>query len=197
LTLPKTSKRLPRPVTHLDAIAIAETSSVFSNEDWLAARDEALFTLLYGAGLRISEALSLNHVDLLAGDHVVVTGKGQKQRVVPLLPVVRQKLDAYIAVSPSAKQQQDPVFLGARGERLSAGVAERQIRRTRKWLGLPDNVTPHALRHSFATHMLAGGADLRTLQELLGHSSLSTTQIYTKIEGASLVATYKKAHPRA
>jgi integrase/recombinase XerC len=197
LRAPKTPKRLPRPVTEEQAGEILSQAGDVLSESWIGLRDEALFTLLYGAGLRISEALGLTHGQLAQGDRIVVTGKGNKQRVVPLLPIVKNALYRYLAACPYPAKNTTPVFVGARGEVLNPGVAQRQLRAVRRLLGLPDNVTPHALRHSFATHLLASGADLRSLQELLGHSSLSTTQLYTRIESVQLAETYRAAHPRA
>lgn len=195
--LPKLNKRVPRPVTLDDAEDILDLAAATPEEPWIAARDRALFVLLYGAGLRIGEALQLNHADLDQGERVTVTGKGNKQRVVPLLPIVRAEINAYLKLKPFAIGKKDPVFIGHRGERLNPGVAQRQLRKVRSFLGLPASVTPHALRHSFATHLLAEGADLRSLQELLGHSSLSTTQMYTRIDATHLMQVYEKAHPRA
>ncbi len=197
LRAPKTLKRLPRPVTEESAREIVALAKNGPEEGWIGLRDEALFTLLYGAGLRISEALGLRWSDLGGKERLVVTGKGSKQRIVPLLPIIRETLEKYRAALPYAARERDFVFLGARGEALNPGVAQRQLRKLRRDLGLPENVTPHALRHSFATHLLADGADLRSLQELLGHSSLSTTQVYTKIESVQLAETYRAAHPRA
>ncbi|TCZ62922.1 tyrosine recombinase XerC [Roseicella aquatilis] len=164
-----------------------------------AARDVALFTLLYGCGLRIAEALALDVRDApLPGQDagLRVTGKGGKQRLVPVLPAVRQAVAAYLALRPGATPA-EPLFLGARGGRLDPAVAQRSLREYRRLAGLPEHATPHALRHSFATHLLGGGADLRAIQELLGHASLSTTQRYTAVDAAGLLATWRKAHPRA
>ena len=197
LRLPKVVRRMPRPVTADEAEALTDAAAIQDMEPWLAARDEALLLLLYGAGLRLGEALSLDHRDLEATERLVVRGKGNKERVVPVLPVVREAIMAYIKTKPYAVAPDTPVFIGARGKRLNPGVAERQMRQLRQQLGLPDTATPHALRHSFATHLLAGGADLRTLQELLGHASLTTTQVYTKIEHSQLERVYLNAHPRA
>ena len=194
---PKTGRRLPRPVSEVEADEILDTAVDIEEENWVALRDKALFTMLYGAGLRINEALSLRNRDVAQGDRITVLGKGNKQRIVPLLPVIVDSLEAYVDACPFKGDGEAPLFLGIRGKKLNAGVAQRQLRRVRAVLGLPDNVTPHALRHSFATHLLAGGADLRTLQEILGHASLSTTQLYTKIEQSQLQETYRSAHPRA
>jgi len=197
LRAPKTPKRLPRPVSEEGAQEILDEAKDIATQDWIGLRDQALFTLLYGAGLRISEALSLRWRDLNLGDRLMVTGKGSKQRQVPLLPLVRKSLEAYRLAAPFPGEPKAPIFVGVRGGVLNPAVAERQLRAVRRMLGLPDSVTPHALRHSFATHLLADGADLRSLQELLGHSSLSTTQLYTRIESSQLMETYRAAHPRA
>ncbi|MDD2325708.1 MAG: tyrosine recombinase XerC [Alphaproteobacteria bacterium] len=196
LRAPKTPKRLPRPVSEAEALDLVAMAKDEPQEDWVGLRDQALFTLLYGAGLRISEALALRVRDFGKG-RLVVTGKGSKQRSVPLLPIIEESVATYLKACPFSLSSQKQVFVGVRGEVLNAGVAQRALRRVRRDLGLPDSVTPHALRHSFATHLLASGADLRSLQELLGHSSLSTTQLYTKIESIQLAQTYRAAHPRA
>ena len=197
LKLPKIGRRLPRPVSEVEAQDIVTLSRNISDENWIGLRDEALFTLLYGAGLRIGEAIDLTRADLTNKTRVTVTGKGNKQRVVPILPVISDIIDRYLAACPYAMNPEDPVFIGVRGEKLNPGVAQRHLRQLRRQLNLPDSVTPHALRHSFATHMLVAGADLRSLQELLGHSSLSTTQLYTKVDGQQLAKTYRATHPRA
>ncbi len=194
LKTPKTPRRLPRPVSESDAVQIVDMASAEPDEAWVGLRDQALFTLLYGAGLRLGEALSLQRADIVGHERIAVTGKGNKQRTVPLLPIVRDSVAAYVAAVPFAGPA---LFIGARGGPLNPAVAERSLRRVRRDLGLPDNVTPHALRHSFATHLLHAGADLRTLQELLGHASLSTTQLYTRVEPGQLKDTYRAAHPRA
>jgi len=197
LKLPKAARRLPRPLSEVDAADVVALAKNAVDENWVGLRDEALFTLLYGAGLRIGEALALTHADLAQPDRITVTGKGNKQRGVPILPIVRAALDKYLKTCPYAADANRPVFVGARGEVLNAAVAQRHLRVLRRQLNLPDTVTPHALRHSFATHLLASGADLRSLQELLGHSSLSTTQLYTKIDTGQLSQAYQAAHPRA
>jgi integrase/recombinase XerC len=163
------------------------------------ARDEALFTLLYGCGLRIAEALALDVRDApRVGDDAMlrVVGKGSKQRVVPVLPVVREAIAAWLALHPSP-QPEAPLFVGVRGARLDPAVAQRTMRLFRRLRGMPEHATPHALRHSFATHLLEGGADLRSIQDLLGHASLSTTQRYTSVETTRLMEVWRKAHPRA
>lgn len=197
LRLPKTARRLPRPVSEADARNLVESAANMQEAGWTGLRDEALFTLLYGAGLRIGEALGLTHGALVHADRVIVTGKGGKQRQAPLLPAVRVALEKYLEACPYPAAATKPVFIGLRGEKLNPAVAQRQMRALRRRLNLPDSVTPHALRHSFATHLLAAGADLRSLQELLGHSSLSTTQLYTQIDAQQLMKAYKAAHPRA
>lgn len=194
---PKLPEAVPRPVTEADALALIDAAPGQARADWIGKRDAALFTLLYGCGLRIAEALSLNRIDAPAGDALVVTGKGRKQRMVPVLPQVRAALAEYLAACPFGDGGNSPLFVGARGERLQAGVAQRAMRQLRRALGLPETATPHALRHSFATHLLEGGGDLRTIQELLGHASLSTTQRYTKVDAGKILATFAKAHPRA
>lgn len=193
---PRLAHKLPKPLLEKQAFEVLEQAG--RNDDWQAARDKALFTLLYGAGLRIDEALSLNMGDLSASeDFLIVTGKGRKQRQVPILPIIRQALADYLSLRPYAAEADSPVFLGVRGGRLHQGVVQRSMRDLRRALGLPETATPHALRHSFATHLLENGANLREIQELLGHASLSTTQRYTEINAKELMAIYKKAHPRA
>ena len=164
---------------------------------WMGQRDVAFLTLLYGCGLRIGEALRLNVKDRPNAEMMTVFGKGSKERVVPVLPMVRATIDAYLKVRPDGAPAKSPLFIGLRGERVNPGVMQRQIRRIREELGLPESVTPHALRHSFATHLLLGGADLRTIQELLGHESLSTTQRYTGLDETKMMDVYSHAHPRA
>jgi len=197
LKLPKLARRLPRPVSIGEAEDIVMLARNTPEESWIGARDEALFVLLYGAGLRIGEALGLTHDNLAQKDRITVTGKGNKQRSVPLLPVVRTALAKYLTVCPYPSKPETSLFVGVRGEKLNPAVAQRHLRALRRQLNLPDSVTPHALRHSFATHLLASGADLRSLQELLGHSSLSTTQLYTQVDSQQLAQVYRAAHPRA
>ena len=180
-----------------DAGRFLDAVEHLAQEPWQGARDKALYMLMYGCGLRIAEALSLNVGDISgAGDAFTITGKGNKQRLVPLLPIVKKTLQAYIKVHPNPKKT-EPLFVGSRFDRINAGVVQRNVRVIRRYLQLPDTVTPHALRHSFATHLLQGGGDLRTVQELLGHSSLSATQRYTEIDMAGLQKVYEHAHPRA
>jgi integrase/recombinase XerC len=194
---PRVPKAVPKAISEAEAREALDTVGAVSDEPWIATRDVALLTLLYGGGLRLGEALALKRGDAPKGDSMVIIGKGRKQRVVPVLPVVREAIDAYLDACPYALDGGDPLFVGARGQRLNPGVAQRQMRRLRALLGLPETATPHALRHSFATHLLAGGGDLRTIQELLGHASLSTTQRYTDVDAARLAAVYQAAHPRA
>lgn len=194
---PRLKRSLPRAIAADAAIALAETVSEEAEEPWVAARDWALLLLLYGAGLRIGEALSLNAHVLPMGETLRITGKGNKERIVPILPQVASALQDYAALNPYPMDKDDPLFRGVRGGRLDPAMLRRAVQRARAVLGLPDSATPHALRHSFATHLLGGGADLRSLQELLGHASLSSTQIYTAVDAAQLMDIYDKAHPRA
>ena len=194
---PRAARPLPRPLTPDQARAVVEAGGGRTGEAaWVAARDRALFTLLYGCGLRLGEALGLDRRDLPRDGVMTVTGKGRKQRQVPVLPAVGRALQAYLSLCPHARGEDGPVFVGVRGGRLDRAVAERQMRHLRSALGLPDDATPHALRHSFATHLLCEGGDLRAIQELLGHSSLSTTQRYTDVDSERLLAVYRSAHPR-
>ena len=193
---PRIKKGLPRPVTPDDAANLADAVMQSAAEDWIGARDRAVLLLMYGAGLRIAEALSLKGADLPLGETLMVTGKGGKQRVVPILPVVRAAVADYAARSPWPATGAEPLFRGARGGSLGQGMVQKAMARARIALGLPATATPHALRHSFATHLLGAGADLRSLQELLGHASLGSTQIYTKVDAAKLLETYRSAHPR-
>lgn len=194
---PRQAPGIPKPLTVADAGLLLDSIDLLPGEPWETQRDVALFTLLYGCGLRISEALDLNRGDAPVGDALTVTGKGNKQRMLPVLPVVREAVQAYLKLCPWQPGSGDPLFIGARGKRLNPGVAQRRLRELRVLLGLPDSVTPHALRHSFATHLLGAGGDLRAIQELLGHASLSTTQRYTAVDSDSLLAAYRAAHPRA
>ena len=193
---PGIKKGLPRPVTPDDAANLADGVASLANEDWIGARDRAVLLLMYGAGLRIAEALSLTAAHLPLGETLTVTGKGGKQRVVPLLPVVRAAVADYAKRCPWPLAGKEPLFKGAKGGPLGQGMVQKAMAKARVALGLPPTATPHALRHSFATHLLGAGADLRSLQELLGHASLGSTQIYTKVDAAVLLETYRKAHPR-
>lgn len=194
---PKVPRTLPKPLTVGDALHALEAVGSLCEQRWVALRDTALLTLLYGCGLRINEALSLLRRDAPRGETLLVTGKGGKQRIVPVLPIVREAIDAYLAACPIALTANDALFVGQRGAPLNPGVVQRQVRRLRALLDLPETTTPHALRHSFATHLLSGGGNLRTIQELLGHASLSTTQRYTDVDAARLIAVHRDTHPRA
>jgi integrase/recombinase XerC len=195
---PKQPKSLPKPLSARDASRVVDSDLQLSEEPWIAARDAAVLTLLYGCGLRISEALSLTRNDLPRdGETLRITGKGGKTRIVPLLPVARRAIDAYLGLAPYAPAMDAPMFRGARGGPLQPAIVQKAMRALRSSLDLPDTATPHALRHSFATHLLAGGGDLRTIQELLGHASLSTTQVYTGVDSSRLLDIYDRAHPRA
>jgi integrase/recombinase XerC len=196
---PKVAKTLPKPLTVATAkrIADAELRAGEHTEPWIVARDAAVLALLYGSGLRISEALSLKRTDIGARDAITVTGKGNKTRMVPVLPQVTKLIADYAALCPFDLPDDGPLFVGARGGPLTARVVQLAMARLRGALGLPDTATPHALRHSFATHLLARGGDLRAIQELLGHASLSTTQIYTAVDSERLLEVYASAHPRA
>jgi len=199
ITAPRAKKPLPRALAPEQARAVTDDIAEMADTAALQARDTALFTLLYGCGLRIAEALALDVRDAPAqgGDAVLrVVGKGSKERIVPVLPAVREAIGDWLRLHPD-RQPGSPLFLGARGKRLDAAVAQKVLRDFRRLHGLPEHATPHALRHSFATHLLAGGADLRSIQDLLGHASLSTTQRYTAVDQARLVEVWRKAHPRA
>jgi integrase/recombinase XerC len=199
---PKIARTLPKPLAIAAAkrVADVELRAGEEREPWVLARDAAVLALLYGSGLRISEALGLNRGELPPpgrGDVITVTGKGNKQRMVPLLPQVSQLVADYVALCPYDLPDEGPLFVGARGGPLSPRIVQLVMERLRGALGLPDTATPHALRHSFATHLLARGGDLRAIQELLGHASLSTTQIYTAVDTDRLLEVYRSAHPRA
>jgi integrase/recombinase XerC len=196
---PKLARSLPKPLP-VDAakrLADIELRAGEARDPWVIARDAAVLALLYGAGLRIAEALSLKRKDIADNDTLTVTGKGNKTRMVPLLPQVAKAITDYIALCPLELPPDGPLFLGHRGGPLSARIVQLTMERLRGALGLPDTATPHALRHSFATHLLARGGDLRAIQELLGHASLSTTQVYTAVDSERLLEAYTQAHPRA
>ena len=192
---PKLPRTLPRPLSEIDA-ARAIVDAGEDDEPWLAARNAALITLLYGTGLRISEALSLKRGDAPLGETLTILGKGSKERSVPVIAAVREAVDTYAGICPFAGERGSPLFLSRRGKPMSPREAQALMQRMRGRLGLSPTATPHALRHSFATHLLRNGGDLRAVQELLGHASLSTTQKYTEVEGAHLLAVYEAAHPR-
>lgn len=196
---PKQPKSIPKALSIADSRSVLETAEAFAAEQWIAARDVAVFALLYGCGMRISEALGLKGSEAPTGarEAIRVVGKGGRERVVPVLPAVRQAVEAYVRVCPYAVEPEQPLFRGARGGPLSPRIVQKTMERRRSALGLEASATPHALRHSFATHLLGRGGDLRTIQELLGHVSLSTTQIYTKVDSERLLDIYRKAHPRA
>ena len=194
---PRVKKGVPRPISPDEAVALTEDIADVAAEPWIAARDWAVLMLLYGAGLRIGEALALTGGILPLGQTLSVTGKRAKTRIVPVLPQVRDGIEAYARLCPWPITRIDPLFRGAKGGVLDAAIIRRSVRAARGRLGLAERTTPHALRHSFATHLLGRGADLRSLQELLGHASLSSTQIYTAVDAAHLLDVYRNAHPRA
>jgi len=195
---PKLPKSVPKALSVADAGNAVSDVAVLADEEWIKRRDVALLTLLYGCGLRLSEALGLTRAEApLKPGTLVVTGKGNKQRRVPVLPVVAEAIAAYVAACPYRLAAEDTLFVGVRGGPLHPRLVQGRLQELRGYLGLPESATPHALRHSFATHLLAAGGDLRAIQELLGHASLSTTQRYTAVDASSLAAVYDKAHPRA
>jgi integrase/recombinase XerC len=198
---PKIPKTLPRPLAVGAARQMADPDLAAGDErpQWIHARDAAVLALLYGSGLRISEALGLRRSDFASGtrETITVVGKGRKQRMVPVLPQVQQLIADYLALCPHDAGTDAPLFVGAKGGPLSPRIIQLAMARLRGALGLPETATPHALRHSFATHLLARGGDLRSIQELLGHASLATTQIYTEVDAERLIAAYRAAHPRA
>ena len=195
---PKQPKSLPKPLSDKQAITAVSNESQLHDEPWIAARDAAVMTLLYGCGLRISEALDLTPADVRTGTTTLrITGKGNKTRLVPLLPVVLEAVAKYRQLCPIHLDEGEPLFRGSRGGKLQPAIIQRAMQKLRGAFGLPETATPHALRHSFATHLLAGGGDLRTIQELLGHASPSTTQVYTGVDASRLLEVYDRAHPRA
>jgi len=197
LATPKLPRSSPKPIAVADAAALLEAAEDFVDEPWIGLRDRALFTLLYGCGLRISEALALDRGALPFTESLRILGKGRKERMVPVLPVVAEAVAAYAQACPYVGVASTPLFVGAKGKRLDPAIAQKAMRSLRRQLQLPDTATPHALRHSFATHLLGAGGDLRAIQELLGHASLSTTQRYTEVETEQLLSVYRDAHPRA
>jgi integrase/recombinase XerC len=194
---PKFRRKLPRPLSEDGAATILTEIGSDAREDWIAARDTAIATLLYGLGLRISEALSLTGADHPLPQTLRITGKGGKTRPVPVIPAAAQAVADYVRLCPFDLTPRDPLFRGARGGPVNPRLIQGAMERARLRLGLPATATPHALRHSFATHLLSAGGDLRAIQELLGHASLSTTQAYTAVDAARLMEVYEKAHPRA
>ena len=197
LRTPRLPRGIPKALAEDEARDVIDAVGDADTAPWVIKRDMAMFTLLYGCGLRIGEALALDCHQAPRGDAFAVTGKGNKQRLVPVLPAVHQAIADYLAAVPFAGETDAPLFVGVRGKRLDPAIAQLQMRKLRALMGLPESATPHALRHSFATHLLAGGGDLRTIQELLGHASLATTQRYTAVDEARLKAVYRDAHPRA
>ena len=196
---PRIPKSLPRPLSQSDALQMIAVAGDMSSHPWENLRNQALLVLIYGCGLRISEALNLSYGDRPKPDNISIriTGKGKKQRDAPILPLIENAIQQYIQAAPFDFKDDDPLFRGVRGGRFSARQVQMIVEKCRRSMGLPDTVTPHAFRHSFATHLLAAGGDLRTIQELLGHTSLSSTQIYTEIEDTELGRIYKNAHPRS
>ncbi len=198
LRAPKLPHRVPRPLDTDEAVEVLETAEDTAPDRWIASRDLALYMMLYGCGLRISEALALDVGAFRDTDEIIrIRGKGDKERLVPVLPRVRTAVTDYLALRPDGAPRDAPLFIGKLGRRLNPGVAQRRFREIRRALSLSETATPHALRHSFATHLLGNGTDLRTIQELLGHASLSTTQRYTEVDTESLLAVYRQCHPRA
>ncbi|MEL6167158.1 MAG: tyrosine recombinase XerC [Pseudomonadota bacterium] len=194
---PSYTRKLPRPLDVAAAAQVIDRTELQATEPWVAARDVAVITLLYGSGLRISEALGLSGSDLPLGETLRIRGKGGKERIVPLLPVARDAVTEYLRLSPWSTEPGEPLFRGVRGGALGARQMQKVMARVRVDLGLPSSATPHALRHSFATHLLASGGDLRAIQDLLGHASLSTTEAYTGVDAVQLMDVYERAHPRA
>lgn len=194
---PRYTRSLPRPLAPDQAKDVLEMAGEGHDTPWVAARDLAVLTLLYGSGLRISEALNLTGRDWSFAEALLIRGKGGRERQVPVLPVARRAVETYLTLSPWPLEREAPLFKGVRGGKLNPGIIANAMRLARERLGLPPTATPHALRHSFATHLLSAGGDLRTIQELLGHASLSTTQVYTGVDDAHLLAVYRAAHPRS
>ena len=194
---PKFTKKLPRPLAINAATAMIETVELQARDGWVAARDVAVVTLLYGCGLRISEALGLTGADVPLPPVMRIKGKGGKERVVPVIDAARDAVDAYLKLSPHQVEPNSPLFRGVRGGALNPRMVQKVMEKSRLQLGLPATATPHAMRHSFATHLLTAGGDLRAIQELLGHASLSTTQAYTAVDTAHLMDVYNRTHPKA
>lgn len=194
---PKFTKKLPRPLAIDAATAMIETVELQARDGWVAARDAAVVTLLYGCGLRISEALGLTGADAPLPPVMRITGKGGKERIVPVIDAARDAVDTYLKLSPHPVEPNSPLFRGTRGGALNPRIVQKVMEKSRLQLGLPATATPHAMRHSFATHLLTAGGDLRAIQELLGHASLSTTQAYTAVDTAHLMDVYNRTHPKA
>ena len=197
LKSPKLKKSIPRPINVDLAIQVIKQAEEIEDEKWIGLRNKAILILLYGCGLRISEALSLNYDDIQNEDHILIKGKGEKERIVPMMPYIKRGIENYLEACPKEIISGEALFIGKRFSRLSPRIIQYALEKIRTALSLPETATPHALRHSFATHLLDSGGDLRTIQELLGHSSLSTTQKYTKVETSKLLDIYKKSHPLA
>lgn len=196
LRTPKKPKSLPRALSQ-PQVTTALEGTLSGDASWIGRRDHALLMLIYGTGLRISEALSITRAQAESGDAIIITGKGNKQRMVPLLPVVRRYLAEYISAYPGTLAANEPIFRGEHGKALNPGVFQKKLRDIRRAFGLPESATPHAFRHSFATHLLHNGADIREIQELLGHETIATTQRYTAVDSSYLLDAYMGAHPRA
>ena len=194
---PKQKKSLPRPIIADLAIQVIKEAKNIDDEKWIGQRNQTILILLYGCGLRISEALNLNYSDFTNNDYLIIKGKGNKERMVPMMDYIRKSIIQYMEICPYELTNDDPLFIGKRRRRLSPRIIQYALEKIRASLALPETATPHALRHSFATHLLENGGDLRTIQELLGHSSLSTTQKYTKVENSQLLNVYTKTHPLA
>ena len=197
LTSPKIPQAIPKALDKAEAFSLLETSSSTAMQPWVKSRDKAIFSLMYGCGLRIGEIIALNGSDIPLSDAIIVNGKGNKQRLVPVIPIIRHNVADYMSLCPFTISKNGPAFFGVRGNRLNPGVVQRSMRAIRGSLGLPATATPHSLRHSFGTHLLMNGGDLRSIQELLGHASLSTTQRYTAIDTNYLKEVHQKFHPRA
>ncbi len=194
---PRAPKPLPRPLSEKDAAAVLTMTGLDTAHEWIALRDTAVLTLLYGCGLRRAEALSLRGADAPMGEALRIIGKGNKERMIPVLPLARQAVDAYVAACPHPLTKEGPLFVGMRGGALNPRLVSGAMQTIRAAMGLPDSATPHALRHSFATHLLSAGGDLRAIQTLLGHASLSSTERYTEVDETRLLAAYEQAHPKA
>ena len=197
LTSPKIPQAIPKALEQDEALSLLETSSNTSVQPWVKSRDKAIFALMYGCGLRIGEIIALDGSDIPLSDAIIVNGKGSKQRLVPVIPIIRESVAEYMSLCPFTISKDGPAFFGVRGNRLNPGVIQRSMRAIRGILGLPAIATPHSLRHSFGTHLLMNGGDLRSIQELLGHASLSTTQRYTAVDTNFLKEVHQKFHPRA
>ena len=197
LNAPKLPQKLPKPLSERQARQVLDDAGLLVKDDWIGMRNRALFTLLYGAGLRIDEALSLTCRDKIEDGFLTVSGKGNKQRRIPVLHIIEKAIEQYQSLCPFPEDKDRYLFVGARGGKLNQGMAQKALRELRVSLGLPETTTPHALRHSFATHLLKNGANLREIQELLGHAALTTTQRYTEIDDSTLMKVYQNAHPRS